>query len=149
MLEAPAQHFRYDLSPNPTPTPVKTLKSTLKQYNPSPTVDQYKHIPDIGEDSGIYVTGLKTHYEHIEGTCCKPTKPSNRGNFRSIALLASLTAVDPDWRDYIGWIPFYNMTQVSNNHIDIGSDCTHMIYTPFYLDPIYQAIESEIMRLAY
>jgi hypothetical protein len=76
------------------------------------------------------------------------TQVVDKRNFRNIALLTALDGEDPRWRDYVGWIHFYQIfQQVHNGHKDIDEDCTHFSYSPFFFDPVWQEMEHEILRL--
>ena len=123
VLESAAQHFMYDID--------------------------WKNKPIKNNASGVFID-FNFPRRKISGPCCKPTLNNDAGNFRNIALLKSLCAIDPHWGDYIGWIPFYDASQMSNGHVDSNKDtpdCTHFMYQPFFYDPLYHAIEAEVIRL--
>lgn len=124
ILECPAQHFVYD---------VNRVGS---------------RIPDSGNHSGDFQPGAQYHRHKFSGPCCRKTMPGNSGNFRNLALLEALTTVDPNWREIVGWIPFYDVSQqVYNGHVDSNADCTHFAYSPMFFDALWQAIECEVVRL--
>lgn len=122
IVESPAQHFIYD-------------------YNSS------LHEHTAAGPSGVY-TGPVSHRLKIPGPCCGETVNSAEGNFRNIRLLQELDGIDPHWRSYIGWIPFYDFSQqMPDNKVDNGGDCTHFVVTPFGFNPLYSAMERELVRL--
>ena len=125
LLEAPAQHFVYNIN-------AKGVKNSSTEF------------------SGVYdpLHRRRFHRTYIPGPCCQPTNNTESGNFRNIVLLKELHAQDPNWKDYIGWLPFYDFSQMSyNNHVDTNGDCTHFQYQPYFYDPLYLAIEMEVSRL--
>ena len=124
ILESPAQHFVYDIDAHGNQT------------------------SDHGNYSGVFYPHIPFHRDHKPGPCCSPTENTALGNYRNVALKAALTALDPSWRDYVGWVHFYDMTQKSYpNHVDGGADCTHFAWSPFFYEPLFQELESEIIRL--
>ena len=98
--------------------------------------------------SGVFQQYSKFHRSRISGACCLPTEAGELGNFRNVALLAALDKVDPAWREYVGWIHFYHISQqVYNGHKDVEQDCTHFSYSPLLFDPLWQEMEQELVRL--
>jgi len=124
VLESPAQHFVYDIGRNGEP------------------------IPASDNRSGLYQQNNKFFRTKVSGPCCQKTNANSQGNFRNIALLAALDKADPEWRNYVGWIHIYHITQqVENGHKEADVDCTHFSYNPFFFDPLWQEMEYEIVRL--
>ena len=129
ILESPAQHFVYDIARNGSV------------------------IPDRGNYSGAYLHYAEFLRVKIPGSCCRKTVNSELGNFRNVRLLRELSAIDPNWRSYTGWIPFYDMTQLAYNaHVDItdnGADCTHFVLSSQFLELLWHNMEKEIIRLSH
>eukprot|EP01041_Mallomonas_annulata_P008060 gene8060-16528_t len=125
ILESPAQHFVYDIGHGDI------------------------HMSDTGNYSGVFQHKLGCSYKKYNpGSCCGKTINSPEGNFRNIDLLRELNALDPLWTTYVGWIIFYEPTQiVDNGNIEHNCDCTHFAWTPFFYDPIWKSFENEITRL--
>lgn len=66
-------------------------------------------------------------------------------------FIREFTALDPNWRDFIGWIPFFNLSaSLHDIHIewgDRGQDCTHFIYAPHVFESVWRDLRSEVKRL--
>jgi hypothetical protein len=127
ILESPAQHFVYDVASSGS------------------------IVSDLGNYSGVYMPGVDYFRQKMPGSCCRRTVNSELGNFRNLQLMKDLTSIDPDWKSYIGWIPFYDMSQLMYNaHVDItesGPDCTHFIWSSSFLELLWHNMEKEIVRL--
>ena len=120
LLEAPAQHYLYNIG------------------------SKGQTIPDPWGESGLYQKHHHFGRRTVSGPCCQPTVVSELDNFRNRLLLKELHAQDPLWKELVGWLPFYDMSQMSyNNHVDTKSDCTHYMYQPYFYDPLYLALELE------
>lgn len=124
VLESPAQHFVYDVD------------------------SEGQEVPASDNSSGLYQQENEFYRGQVSGPCCRKTVASDKGNFRNVALLEALELADPAWRNYVGWIPFYHISQqVHNGHVDVQQDCTHFSYSPLFYAPLWQAMEQEILRL--
>ena len=123
VLESPSQGFAYDYDP------------------------QLNAIPDMGRGMGMYRQNSRFYRGNVPGPCCMPPTNYEEGNFRNFVLLGALDEVDPNWRDYVGWVQFYNLTTVQGAHVDHGMDCTHISWSPFLLDPLWIDLRLEIERL--
>lgn len=143
VLESPAQHFVYDVDQNGQPVGTgwnNNVESDSMNVNNGHHGDYH---------SGVFQPGVPFFRQFkVPGPCCQKTTAGKAGNFRNVALLAALNRADPKWRNYVGWIPFYHISQqVYNGHVDLFADCTHFIYSPAFFDPLWQSIEYEVMRL--
>ena len=124
VLESPAQHFVYDIDSKLQP-----------QY-------------DLGNYSGAYLPEQPFYRGKIPGACCRPINNTAYGNYRNEALINTLNSLDPIWRTYVGWLHFYDITQKADNvNLDESADCTHIAYSSYFLDPMWQELEVEIIRL--
>ena len=64
------------------------------------------------------------------------------GRWTDDLLLKSLDSMDKNWRNYLDWLPFYDMTNALYDLHAEGnafgkSDCTHFIYIPFLFYPLW------------
>jgi hypothetical protein len=111
-----------------------------------------QHFHD--KKDGSYDHTAKYHYDQ-DGMCCAslPLYPPGQehldaGNFRNRHMLATLDRVDPLWRKYVGWIPFYDITQRVKWNVERSMDCTHGKFSAFLFDPMLMAMEKEVKRLS-
>jgi hypothetical protein len=102
---------------------------------------------DLVNGSGIYYQGLPAYRVWVPGPCCVQPTNKAKGNFRNLALIAALDIKDSEWRQYVGWIQFYNVTAVYGAHVDAGGDCTHVSWSPFHLDTLWVDMANEHRRL--
>lgn len=67
--------------------------------------------------------------------CCDyPKEISSQSNWRNDLTIQYLTQIDSNWRKYLQWIPFYNISLElydlrAESHKINQVDCTHFIYT--------------------
>ena len=77
--------------------------------------------------------------------CCDKSDAMNEyqlGNWTNILFEKSLNKIDKNWRNYLDWLPFYDMTNALYDLHAEGnafgkSDCTHFIYIPFLFYPLW------------
>jgi hypothetical protein len=93
-------------------------------------------------------------HEHHDGYCCQqPVEDPERQNWKTHDVLQELHSLDPNWRRYLGWIPFFNVSiQLSDLRIEYDdlhrvADCTHFIYTPFAYERLWWDIQTARMNL--
>ena len=87
--------------------------------------------------------------------CCDKNHSSasvQNSNWRNRKFLHYLSQIDSSWNNYIGWIPFYNLSHhLSDIHIGLNHhfdvDCSHFAYYPFILAPLWYDIEDKFNRL--
>ena len=68
------------------------------------------------------------------GCCGMPPSPADVSRTDSI-FSAALEKADPNWKEFVGWVRFYNTSHVFHSlHTIVGgttsSDCSHILYVP-------------------
>lgn len=64
-----------------------------------------------------------------------------------------LDRYDSSWREYIGWIPFFNNSlalydlRVEYHELAGHIDCTHFVYTPTAYAALWWDMKSSIQKL--
>jgi hypothetical protein len=125
ILESPAQHFVYDIAQN------------------------FSAVNDEGNYTGDFLPSNQFYRKNVAGPCCRATIRSDDGNYRNIKLKHELDEIDIAWRSYVGWVSFYDISQiVHNGHADAGGDCTHFAWSPQWLEALWHFMQHEILRLA-
>ncbi|CAE7503397.1 unnamed protein product, partial [Symbiodinium microadriaticum] len=100
---------------------------------------------------GFYHWDKSNSSAHSEEFCCRlPMHTPHAGNWRNTMVLEYLDRFDSDWREYIGWVPFFNTSlalfdlRVEYHERARHIDCTHFVYTP----TAYSALWWDIKRAA-
>lgn len=91
---------------------------------------------------------------HTNGFCCTfPKEDPNIKEWRNQDMLQELNIIDGEWRQYIGWVPFFNASvslsdmREEYNFMTNKPDCTHFIYTPFAFSVLWKNIERAVDAL--
>jgi hypothetical protein len=96
------------------------------------------------------VNGLHGIIINADGLCCKMIDPNHGISPVDLALMSSLSAIDQDWRNKIGWVKAHEATsKLFDLHTEIGKgvDCTHFVYAPHMLHTVWKSIGNETTRL--
>eukprot|EP01041_Mallomonas_annulata_P002100 gene2100-4105_t len=73
-------------------------------------------------------------------------------NWRNKMFYKYLDELDPQWKTYLGWIPFFNMSlEMYDLHPESNlhqhADCTHYVYLPFRMLSFWTSIGSVLEHL--
>jgi len=84
-------------------------------------------------------------YSDTNRYCCNLDSNKNNiplGKWSDDLLLIALNTIDLNWRKYLDWLPFYEMTNsLYDLHVEGNpfgkADCTHFVYIPFIFYPLW------------
>jgi hypothetical protein len=86
---------------------------------------------------GYYHWDLINSTTGSEDFCCRlPLQDPHIHNWRNDMILEYLNKYDSKWKEYIGWVPFFNTSlalfdlRVEFHDRAKHIDCTHFVYTP-------------------
>ena len=105
------------------------------------TSSQHFSARDGGNYDGPIAKSFRTN-----DLCCIQSDSSIRlaheYNWRNKVFHDTFTREDPDWTSYVAWIPFFNTSlKLYDMHTEANKqgvfDCTHYIYAPFILGPLW------------
>jgi hypothetical protein len=90
-----------------------------------------------------------------DGFCCqRPVEDPEVSNWKTHDVLKELNSLDPNWRKYLGWIPFFNVSlelsdlRIEYDNLHNVADCTHFIYTPLAYERLWRDTRIAITSLA-
>jgi hypothetical protein len=85
--------------------------------------------------------------------CCSRSKNPYATEWRNRDVISALDLLQPEWRNILGWIPFYNASlQLYDMHTEFHTlavhlDCTHFIYSPLSYSYLWWSIADTLMHL--
>lgn len=73
-------------------------------------------------------------------------------DWRNPQVMSELSARDPSWKDFIGWVPFFNDSLALYDlrvefHRVKHIDCTHFIYSPTAYGTLWYSIKLAVQEL--
>jgi len=103
---------------------------------------------------GSYQWDMANRSAHPDSFCCSfPTQDPHESNWRNSQLMSQLDKADKSWKEYIGWIPFfddsfalYDMRVEFHEHARF-IDCTHFIYGPTAFSSLWWSIGNAVNSL--